>query len=156
MAACLKLDSLDEFLAQERMRKWCWRDVNCAFWVADWIRSSTGIDPARDMRGQAASADEWYDVIKRRGGFMPIIGAAMDGHWLRTQSPGRGDVGIVSVPVALCNRLPVVGAIAGICMAPATANAWPMFVCRSLRGLYYERLAMVTAWRLTWHEQTMH
>lgn len=149
MAACLKLDGLDGFLSRERGRSWSWADTNCALWVADWILDATGADPARAMRGHAADADGWKAVLERAGGFVPVIGHAMDcSGFERTQSPQRGDVAIVSVPIAKRDRMPVVGTVAAICLAPGSGTAWPLFVLRSIVGLHYERFALVAAWRI--------
>ena len=158
MAACLKLDGLDEFLGYQRARRWSWAESNCALWVADWIVNVSGIDPAKGMRGRAETPEQWRALLEAEGGFMPIIGHAMDCcGFERTQSPHRGDVAIVSVPIALSNRMPVVGTVAAICMAPARFSEWPMFVVRSVRGLHFERFAMVTAWRMIYRaDATVH
>ena len=134
MAACLArevLDDLDNFLARERGRRWSWAHANCALWVADWIVELSGIDPAVGMRGRADTPEAWKALLDREGGFVPIIGYAMDTcGFERTQSPTRGDVAIVSVPISQGDRMPVVGTVAAICMAPGLRIAWPLFVAR--------------------------
>lgn len=144
----VETDALDEFLQEAGNRPWSWRDVNCALWVADWIVGATGRDPAHAFRHRANTADEWKALLDREGGFAPIIGEAMDtAGFARTGSPRRGDVMMVSAPIALCGRMPVVGAIAGICVAPSRGEEqWPLGVARSLRGLVYQRFALIAAW----------
>jgi hypothetical protein len=142
------LDALDLFLADARQRHWDWASVNCALWVADWVECATGIDPAHDWRGRGNDADDWKAALDDAGGFMPIIGEAMDAGFDRTQSPQRGDVGIISVPVSRCDRMPVVGVVAGICAAPSMMNERPVFVARSIRALCFDRFPLVTAWEV--------
>ena len=158
LAAIGRLDGLDDFLVRERGRRWSWSHTNCALWVADWIRDVSGIDPAAGMRGRADSPESWKALLAAEGGFVPIIGHAMDCcGFERTQSPDRGDVAIVSVPIAMCDRMPVVGTVAAICAAHGFRSAWPLFVTRSINGLHYERFAMVTAWRMVYRaEMTLH
>ena len=151
-------EPLQQFLFEQRERRFNWATTNCALWVSDWIRTASGIDPAVGMRGRAASAEQWKALLDDEGGFIPIIGHAMDAcGFERTQSPARGDPMIVSVPISLCDRMPVVGVVAAICLAGADRHGWPMSVTRSVHGLHYERFSFVTAWRLIWRDSvTVH
>jgi hypothetical protein len=150
MAGCVT-DALQTFLQTEGRRRWSWRDTNCGLWVADWIAQAGGRDPATTLRGRAETPEQWKALLNDEGGFVPVVGAVMDdAGYERTQSPRRGDVAIVSVPVSLASdRMPVVGTVAGICVASASGqDLWPVSVVRSLRGLRYQRFAVVTAWRV--------
>ena len=137
------LPELNAFLARERRKPWSWASgQDCTLWVADWVMACSGRDPAAAYRGRYASADEAHELIKREGGFMPIIGYEMDRlGFARTAAPRDGDVGIVSAPVAMAERMPVVGTIAGIHQG---GRWW----CRGLRGLHHCDLPLVTAWRI--------
>jgi hypothetical protein len=150
--------ALDGFLIEARDLPFDWAETNCALWVADWIEYCSGIDPAASLRGRAHNTDEWKALLDAEGGFIPIIGHIMDCYGFeRTQSPACGDVAIVTVPIAMCDRMPVVGTVAAICLAPASRSLWPGFVVRSLRGLHFERFSFVTAWRMIWRrEMTTH
>ncbi len=145
----IERSGLDDFLSASRARRWSWGETNCALWVADWVLLVTGTDPAASLRGRAHSADEWKVLLDHEGGFVQIIGYIMDTlGFERTQSPQPGDVAIVTVPIALSDRMPVVGTVAAICVAPASRSLWPTFVVRSIRGLHFERFSFVTAWRI--------
>jgi hypothetical protein len=134
---------LQDFLARERRIPWRWGVKDCTLWVADWINERRGIDPAAPYRGQYDNADSCHALLKREGGFMPLVGWRLDEAGLdRTQSPRDGDVGIVSAPISLADRMPVVQTI----MAIRGSGAWIMRMAP--RGFHVEDVPTVTAWKV--------
>lgn len=134
---------LVEFITEESQIPWSWETKNCGLWVSDWVERLTGVDPAAWLRGSATTAEGWQDFIKREGGFMPLVGWMMDSAgFARTGSPDIGDVGIVSAPIAISDRLPVVGTICAI-----RGNA--TWVARGITGIHYQNFPLVTAWDVT-------
>jgi hypothetical protein len=134
--------SLTGFLQRSLGRPWAWGTDDCVMWAMSWVHEKTGVDPVARLRGSYASADECRDVIAREGGFMPALGYLMDtAGFERTQAPRDGDVGIVSAPVDMGNRLPVCGAIMAI-------RCGEMWAARGRHELVWHRLPTITAWRL--------
>lgn len=135
--------TLADFLAAERRHPWAWGGKDCALWVADWVKAATGKDPAAPYRGAYHDADTCHALLKREGGFMPLIGWRMDECGFgRTQSPVAGDVGIVNAPLELADRMPAVQTICAI----RVDGAWVMRMAP--RGFHVEDVPLVTAWRI--------
>jgi hypothetical protein len=80
------MDHLSAYLRDATASPFDWDGRNCMLWVADWVQLKTGRDPARDWR---------------RGVFDPAridvaaISAEAMASFPGTQTPARGDVGIV-------------------------------------------------------------
>lgn len=131
-----------EFLTAARVRPWKWGTDDCCMTPADWVLAETGIDPAAEFRGAYHDEESCRRAIQEAGGFVQAVGYAMDAAGFeRTQSPGMGDVGIVTAPIELRDTMPVVGAVGAI-------RCGRMWVCRSLRGLKYREFPLITAWRV--------
>lgn len=121
--------------------EWQWGASDCCAFAGEWIRRATGRDPFGRYRGRYASPLAAQRLIKRSGGFVPIVGMEMDECFERTQSPRDGDVGIIEAPVGLRDRMPVVGAI----MAIRSGERW---IARSAFGLQAGSYSTVSAWRI--------
>lgn len=134
---------LNEFLDEQLTQVWEWGRVDCCLMCADWVAIETGHDPAAEFRGAYADAEQAHDLIRLRGGFMPLLGWLMDRAGFEvTQAPAVGDVGIVTAPIMLMDRMPAVGAVAAI----RSGNG--IWCVRAYRGLQWGGYPMVTAWRL--------
>lgn len=141
-AGVTRADRLKAFLDRQLDRRWSWGVVDCTMMVADWVRLEGLRDPAASFRGRYHDADTCHALIAAEGGFMPLIGFAMDECGFdRTQAPATGDVGLVNAPFKLSDRMPVVGTISAI----RSGDRW---VVRTLRGLQWWTFPTVTAWRI--------
>lgn len=141
--------SLDDFIAHERKRPWDWRR-NCVIWLSDYIFARTGKDPALRFRLACRTEKDCRDIIAREGGFMPLVGYLMDEAGFERSSGKRGDVAIVNAPLNRdeLTQMPVVGAIGAICVGSRGVDQYPLSVVRSLTGLRWARLPVVTAWAI--------
>lgn len=72
---------------------WEWGVCDCTMWVADWVLSQSGIDPAAALRGSYATEDEAMALTA--GGLVAVVDAqaVLD----RTDAPRPGDVGVITV-----------------------------------------------------------
>ncbi len=135
---------LSDFLRSTARARWAWgglAGVDCTMWVSDWVRARTGYDPAEPYRGVYATADECHALIKREGGFLPLIASRMDERFVRTQNPREGDVGVITVAVDPGLGMPACGAIAAI-------RGQGLWHARMLRGVRGGDWPCVTAWEI--------
>lgn len=72
---------------------WEWGVCDCTMWVADWVLSQAGIDPAAALRGTYATEEEAMALTA--SGLVAVVDAqaALD----RTDAPRPGDVGVITV-----------------------------------------------------------
>lgn len=86
-------ESLGGYIQRTIEARWEWGVCDCTMWVADWVVSQTGIDPASALRGTYASEAE-ADALVARG-----LAAVVDGQGVlsRTDAPAPGDVGVIHV-----------------------------------------------------------
>lgn len=68
---------------------------DCGTYLADWVLTARGIDPAARVRGSYANEAELAAVMGRRGlpGF--VAGLAKEAGLKRTRKPGPGAIGVV-------------------------------------------------------------
>lgn len=108
--------------------------VDCAMWVADWIETATGTDPAAHLRGTYASAFGAARQIARFGGYVLMwrVCMAMAG-FNTTEDPRDGDVGVV------------LDAAGNTVSAIRFDDKW---VAKSEGGIVVEDFRMLAAWSL--------
>lgn len=109
--------------------------TDCCFFVADWVLSRTGVDPAPDLRGSYCSALGARRKMRMWGGFETMwrVHMALAG-FNTTRAPEMGDVGVVrdrGGQMIAAIRIP---------------GAW---AAKAERGLLYEDMPMIVAWSLS-------
>lgn len=57
--------------------RWDNTNINCAFWVADFVLSETGVDPAKEYRGKFKRAFEYRAFLIEAGGLLNVSRKAM-------------------------------------------------------------------------------
>ncbi|MGB3044533.1 MAG: hypothetical protein WBB98_15240 [Xanthobacteraceae bacterium] len=103
---------LPDYLASIASRSFRPGSLDCAVFMADWIKLVTGVDPIADQRGRYATTDEYRALVGREGGFIEActVRAARIG-LRKTDCPKSGDVMLVRAPVILHHgrvvRMPV-------------------------------------------------
>lgn len=112
---------------------WEWGVCDCTIWVADWVLSQTGIDPAAALRGSYATEAEADALVA--GDLAGVVDA--QGVLTRTDAPRLGDVGVI-----------LVGGreVAAIC----TDDGWAF---RQPEGVGTIRAAPLAAWALPVQDQ---
>jgi hypothetical protein len=107
---------------------------DCCFFVADFVRARTGIDPAADLRGSYSTERQALRLIRRWGDFMTMwkVHMALAG-FNETRAPVAGDVGVVRDRAGQ-----VVSAI-------RVPGAW---AAKASRGVVIEDFPMLCAWSL--------
>ena len=127
----LRAEALNGYLADGALLPFVFGERDCAIWVADWVKSQTGRDPALRLRGTFGCAFGSARIVRRGGGLVPLVGDLMARMGLpETEEPAMGDVGIVMAPA---------GELAGIC----TGTAWAV---KAKDGLAVARLPVLKAW----------
>lgn len=86
-------ESLGGYIQRTIEARWEWGVCDCTMWVADWVVSQTGIDPASALRGTYASEAEAEALVA--GGLAAIVDD--QGTLDRTGTPAPGDVGVIRV-----------------------------------------------------------
>lgn len=64
--------ALTAYLAAAALRPFCWRDHNCAHFVAGWVRQATGRDPLWGLQPAATPAG-WRRQVLRAGGLAALV-----------------------------------------------------------------------------------
>lgn len=101
-------ERLSAFVAEGARTPFVFGRSCCAMWVADWIATERGCDPARDLRGTFRCHLGSLRLQRRAGGLAALVAAPMAAVGLpETAVPVAGDVGVVMTRA---------GEIAGICM----------------------------------------
>jgi hypothetical protein len=88
--------SLAKFIQDSAQRQFDWLECNCGFWVCDWIRIATGVDPVAQYRGRFKSPHGFIRHIGAFGGnenFSRKVAA--DAGLKQCYLPLLGDVGLV-------------------------------------------------------------
>lgn len=133
---------LIEYIERSALTPWEWGKMDCVMFAAGWVLGVTGIDIAAPIRGKYATTSQARRLIKRNGGFLSGIGAHIDDcGFVRTRDPRDGDFGIVDAPIAMRDRMPVVGAV----MAIRSGGLW---VCKSERGMVAADMPFAAAWKI--------
>jgi len=127
----LRSEALNAFLADGALLPFVFGERDCAIWVADWVRSQTGRDPALRLRGTFDCALGSARIVRRGGGLVPLVSDLMARHGLpETAEPQMGDVGVVETP-------------AGELAAISTGDAWAV---KAKDGLAIVRAPVLKAW----------
>lgn len=86
-------ESLGGYIQRTIDTPWEWGVCDCTMWVADWVLSQTGIDPAAALRGTYATEAEAEALVA--GDLAGVVDA--QGVLTRTDAPRPGDVGVITV-----------------------------------------------------------
>jgi|GEM_PF-5200934 len=109
---------LPEFIADLAGRKWKWSYTDCTMILSDWVFKVHGVDLGKEYRGTYSDQRQCSLLLRRAGGLRRHLGNCLSAiQVVETQTPQRGDVGIVRVPVPKNNRA-VIRSIGAICLAP--------------------------------------
>lgn len=77
---------LASFLAEAAGKRIVLGQWDCGLWLADWVMAATGgPDPAASLRGIGTNNPLYIRSVAR------------EHNWPRTRTPGRGDIGLVSL-----------------------------------------------------------
>lgn len=127
---------LADFLREKQAEPFDWARNNCAFFAADWLALSTGVDPAADLREEVTSALSAGRVLRARGGLVQIAGeVCFRWEWpeIAARVAQRGDIAVHETPQG-----PALGVVLGAQVAFAGASG---VVLNPLRNC-------ATAWRI--------
>jgi hypothetical protein len=98
-------DPLSDFLSRAARCEWRWGSADCFLFMADWVLVVSGRDPALAWRGKYQTARGARMIIVRAGGLEKLVEKGLSGFgWRRTETPVRGDIGLVSAPIPGCAR----------------------------------------------------
>lgn len=123
--------ALHAFLAQASEQPFIWGERDCALWVADWIATVRGTDPAQAIRGRYRTAAGCARFLAREGGLPALASRLLAAIGLSdTASPQAGDVGLVETTL---------GPVMMICTGPVWAWKAP-------RGLLFTPAFPVKVW----------
>lgn len=103
----------------------------CMLWAADWVRASTGKDPAAAWRDPSSWQARLWDFEVERVA-RETMGAC---GFVETTAPRRGDVGVVVTPTGRPTAAICLGR-RWAALAPegvAASATWPVVVAWSLR-----------------------
>lgn len=96
-AAAIDAAALTLFLQRGAAQPFDWLACNCGFWVCDWIKLVRGFDPVGEFRRRFKTA-AWFKrmVAKAGGNEMFSRGVAACAGLVETDTPKRGDVGLIT------------------------------------------------------------
>ena len=127
----LRSEALNAFLADGALLPFVYGERDCAIWVADWIKSQNGRDPALRLRGTFDSAFGSLRLVHRAGGLAGLVAGLMERLRLpETAEPQLGDVGVISTRK---------GELAAIC----TGDRWAV---KTKDGIAIVKASPVKAW----------
>lgn len=84
------LTELQEFMQAQSAIPFRWGQSDCLLFCAEWVKQSTGTDPATCFRGTYATEEEAQELVRRQGGFVAATEAALAASGLSYRSLGRG------------------------------------------------------------------
>lgn len=117
MSGTLISDPLSAFLSAAGRRRWCWGELDCFLFVADWVELCTGRDPAGPFRGAYESERQARTILRLAGGPLALATERLGAIGLSPMdAPQRGDVGLVRVGMCFGRRVALVPAGA-VCVA---------------------------------------
>jgi hypothetical protein len=91
-------DPLSRFINEAAERPFRWGDWDCLLWLADWVRTNRGVDPAGDLRGRYSSMLGAARIVREAGGMVSLVGERVFKAGLpRVNVGARGDIAIVAV-----------------------------------------------------------
>jgi hypothetical protein len=127
------LEKLPAFIRDGASKPFDWTRCNCAFWVCDWIKLVSGIDPMESLRKQFRNGAEFRGHVRRCGGNEVLarnMGASAG--FTETTEPKVGDVGLVH-------------SHEGPMLAIKVPGGW---AAKSGSGVVIAQFAMITAWAI--------
>lgn len=87
---------LTAHLHEARRTAFAWGARDCSLFVAEWVRSQRGADPAAVWRGHYRTELGAARKVTRAGGLVAVFAAALEPIGLeRTEAPVTGDVGVI-------------------------------------------------------------
>lgn len=145
--------NLEDFIRLPRLWQWggttvpfvangvakSFRGEDCTTYTASWVYEVSGTDPAEDLRGTYATADEANAIVAAAGGICSLVGQRIEPlGWLRVDQPQDGDIGIVETVSGVDRLLKQIPAI----------RFGPLWSVMSLRGAMTKQLDWTgVAWR---------
>lgn len=111
-------DALSRYLGEVASRRFAFGVMDCCVLMADWLVRCGLPDAMADRRGVYASYREYRTLMRREGGIVASCRRRFAAIGLPPRpQPMRGDVGLVSAPLAVGRRLMFVPTGA-ICLSP--------------------------------------
>lgn len=137
--------ALSDYLSGALDREWSWGRLDCLLFCADWVRATTGVDPAGEFRGTYRDERAGRRLIKAQGGIEMLAAKCMEGRgFARTVRPLVGDIGLVRVPILLWRGRTVAAPVGAICLGP---RMWA--IKTKVRGEMVARdFPLIAAWRI--------
>lgn len=91
--------TLAEYFRSVASKRWRVGTMDCAVFMADWVREVTGLDPIADVRGKYATDKQMWKIVRAEGGFEASCAARLAAVGLNeTESPKHGDILVVDAP----------------------------------------------------------
>ena len=95
------MDTLHRHINTWLSKPFIWGECDCMLVLADWVWLVTGSDPAKDLR---YTYDSKFSCQRVTGFYSDPVGtvarfAEVNAGLARTETPVKGDIGIVEVPV---------------------------------------------------------
>jgi hypothetical protein len=136
-------DPLSEFLSRAARCEWRWGSADCFLFMADWVLVVSGRDPALAWRGKYQTARGARMIIVRAGGLEKLVEKGLSGFgWRRTETPVRGDIGLVSAPIPGARGIMKMAKLGAVCVAQ---NLWAVKPSDG-RGMAAAGFTPVAAW----------
>ena len=110
VVAVVERDELAEFLVDNASRPWSpGADVDCCLVLAEWAIWLGHSDPAVHLRGTYEVGSGQIDALLRGGGAVALVaGCARSIGGLPTDSPSRGDIGVVGSAINITRQFGVI------------------------------------------------
>lgn len=116
------MTALADFLRRASAEPFVYGEWDCAMFLANWVRTVTGNDPAAGLRGAYSGEAGWKRLVLREGGLRALVGSLARAAGLVEIDPSSampGDVGVIAT------RLGQAGAI-------RVDNGWAVKMRRSV------------------------
>lgn len=145
--------NLEDFIRRPRLWQWGgtrvmfavngvptpFRGEDCTTYAASWVHEVSEVDPAEDLRGTYATADEANAIVAGAGGIVGLVGSRIDPlGWRRIEEPLDGDIGIVEA----------ISGVDGLLKEVPAIRFGPLWSVMAPRGAMTKKLAWTgVAWR---------
>lgn len=114
----MSADALSHYLGEVAGRRFAFGSMDCCILMADWLLRCGLPDAMADRRGVYATYREYRALMRREGGIVASCRRRFAAIGLQSRPwPMRGDVCLVSAPLAVGRRLVFVPTGA-ICLSP--------------------------------------
>jgi hypothetical protein len=135
-------DALASYLSRAMERPFSWDGFDCFLFCADWELEQTGLDLAAGFRGTYSTERQARHLMKAQGGIIELAKRCCDPHLLPANyRAGRGDIGLVQVPLMVRGRRRIEVPAGAICFS---GDVW---VVKSVDGLTAAQFPVLAAWQ---------